>query len=65
MLRLPGIGPKKVKALHEELSIDTIEQLKAACDAGTVAALKGFGKKTLDKILEGILKKRKSRPQTG
>ncbi len=55
MLRLPGIGPKKVKALHDELKIDTIDQLKAACDAGTVAELKGFGKKTQDKILEGIV----------
>ncbi len=54
MLRLPSIGPKKVKALHDELKIDTIEQLKAACEAGTVADLKGFGKKTQDKILEGI-----------
>ena len=54
MLRLPSIGPKKVKALHDELKIDTIAQLKAACEAGTVADLKGFGKKTQDKILEGI-----------
>ncbi len=54
MLRLPSIGPKKVKLLHDELKIDTIEQLKAACEAGTVAELKGFGKKTQDKILEGI-----------
>ena len=54
MLRLPSIGPKKVKALHDELKIDTIAQLKAACEAGIVADLKGFGKKTQDKILEGI-----------
>ena len=54
MLRLPSIGPKKVKLLHDELKIDTIEQLKAACEAGTVAELKGFGKKTQDKIIEGI-----------
>jgi DNA polymerase (family 10) len=54
MLRLPGIGPKKVKSLHDELKIDSIPQLQAACEAGTVAELKGFGKKTQDKILEGI-----------
>lgn len=54
MLRLPGVGPKKVKALHDELKIDSIEKLKAACDAGTVAKLKGFGEKTQAKILEGI-----------
>ena len=54
MLRLPGIGPKKVKALHDNLGIDSTDALKKACEAGTVADLKGFGKKTQDKILEGI-----------
>ncbi len=54
MLRLPGIGPKKIKALHDELKIDTVAQLKSACEAGTVAELKGFGAKTQVKILDGI-----------
>ncbi len=54
MLRLPGIGPKKVKAMHTELGIDSIAKLKSACDAGEVAKLKGFGEKTQEKILAGI-----------
>jgi DNA polymerase (family 10) len=54
MLRLPGVGPKKVKALHELLDISTLDELKAACHAGQVAELKGFGAKTQDKILEGL-----------
>ena len=54
MLRLPGMGPKKVKALHETLHIDTIEKLKAACESGEVAKQKGFGEKTQAKILEGL-----------
>lgn len=54
MLRLPGVGPKKVKALHETLGIDTLDKLKAACESGEVAKLKGFGEKTQAKILEGI-----------
>jgi DNA polymerase (family 10) len=54
MLRLPGLGPKKVKALHETLGIDTIEKLKAACEAGEVAKQKGFGAKTQQKILDGL-----------
>lgn len=54
MLRLPGIGPKKVKALYDQLGIDSLEKLQAACAADTVAALKGFGAKTQQKILEGI-----------
>ncbi len=54
MLHLPGVGPKKVKVLHDELGIDSLEKLQAACAAGKVAALKGFGAKTQQKILDGI-----------
>src|SRR5262245_52958187 len=54
MLRIQGLGPKKVKALHENLQIDSIEKLKVACEAGEVAKLKGFGVKTQEKILTGI-----------
>jgi DNA polymerase (family 10) len=54
MLRIQGMGPKKVKALYDQLGIDTLDKLKAACEAGEVAKLKGFGAKTQQKILEGI-----------
>jgi DNA polymerase (family 10) len=54
MLRLPSMGPKKVKALHEQLGVDDLDKLKRACDEDRVAALKGFGAKTQQKILEGI-----------
>src|SRR5262249_45130129 len=54
MLRVQGLGPKKVKVLFEELGIDDLDKLKAACDADKVAKLKGFGAKTQQKILEGI-----------
>jgi DNA polymerase (family 10) len=54
MLRLPGIGPKKVKALYDRLGLDTLDKLKAACEAGEVANLKGFGAKTQQKIVEGL-----------
>jgi DNA polymerase (family 10) len=53
MLRIPGLGPKKVKALHEE-GISDLEALQKACEDGRVAKLKGFGAKTQDKILEGL-----------
>src|SRR5262249_22276166 len=49
-----GLGPKKVKAIHDELGIETLDALRQACEAGQVAKLKGFGDKTQDKILEGI-----------
>src|SRR5262249_33374290 len=54
VLRIQGMGPKKVKALYDELGIDDLDKLKAACERGEVAELKGFGKKTQEKILEGI-----------
>mgnify|MGYP002778006237 CR=1 FL=1 len=54
MLRIPGLGPKKVKALHESLGIDTLDKLRQACESGAVANLKGFGAKTQAKILEGL-----------
>jgi DNA polymerase (family 10) len=54
MLRLPGVGPKKVKALYGELGIDDLDKLRQACLQGQVAGLKGFGAKTQQKILEGL-----------
>jgi DNA polymerase (family 10) len=54
MLRIPGLGPKKVKVVHDTLQIDTVEKLRLACEAGDVAKIKGFGAKTQTKILEGI-----------
>lgn len=54
MLQIPGLGAKKIKALHGELGIDSIEALKAACSDGRVASLKGFGAKTAEKIVLGI-----------
>lgn len=54
MLDIPGLGPRKVKALHDKLKITSLEQLEAACQAGKVADLDGFGEKSQSKILEGI-----------
>jgi DNA polymerase (family 10) len=54
MLNIPGLGPKKVKVVHEKLGIDTIEALEAACKDNKLAELPGFGAKTETKILEGI-----------
>jgi DNA polymerase (family 10) len=53
-LRIPAVGPKKVKALFDQLGIDDLVKLKQACDEGRVASLKGFGAKTQQKILDGI-----------
>lgn len=54
MLRVPGLGPKKVAALFHELNVRTLADLRAAAESGKVAELKGFGKKTAESILEGL-----------
>ena len=58
MLDIPGLGPKKIKALHDELGIETVERLEQACKDGKIAGLKGFGEKTQTNILEGINRRR-------
>jgi DNA polymerase (family X) len=58
MLDLPGIGPKKIKAVHDELGIETVEQLEQACRDGRIAKLKGFGEKTAANICAGIERRR-------
>ncbi|MEZ6143592.1 MAG: DNA polymerase/3'-5' exonuclease PolX [Zavarzinella sp.] len=54
MLRIPKLGPKKIKVLHDELGIETLQALQEACEDGRVAKLKGFGAKTADNILQGL-----------
>ncbi len=54
MLEIPGLGAKKIKTLHDSLEISSIEELQQACEEGKIAELKGFGKKSEDKIAEGI-----------
>ena len=57
MLDIPGLGPKKIRALHTKLEVDSIEKLVAACQAGKVAELEGFGEKTQANLLEGVARK--------
>ncbi len=54
MLRIPGVGPKKVSVFFNELGLKSLADLKAACEAGRLSKLKGFGKKTEDSILANI-----------
>lgn len=54
MLSIPGLGPKKIRALHAKLGIADIAGLAAACTDGRVAQLDGFGEKSQEKILAGI-----------
>ena len=54
MLGIPGVGPKKIKALHDELGINSVADLQEACVKNEVAPLSGFGAKSQQKILDGI-----------
>ncbi len=54
MLKIPGLGPKKIAALGRDLGINSVADLEKACKDGRVAALPGFGEKTQEKILTGI-----------
>jgi DNA polymerase (family X) len=54
LLTVQDLGPKKAKALFEALGVGSIDELEAACRAGKVAALKGFGEKTQIKLLAGL-----------
>jgi DNA polymerase (family 10) len=59
MFSLPGLGAKKIKALHEKLQVSSIAQLHKACVAGRVAELPGFGKTTQEKLCTAIDERQK------
>ena len=60
---VPGLSLKKIVALHEALHIDSIADLKAACEEGLVSKVKGFGLKSQTKLLAVVEKL--ERPQDG
>lgn len=53
-LDISGLGPKKIHKIHSELGITELDELKAACADGRVAALDGMGAKSAEKILKSI-----------
>ncbi len=54
--RIPGLGPKTVRRLHDELDVTGPEDLEAAAKAGKVRELKGLGPKAEQNILDGLEK---------
>jgi len=54
MLAIPDVGPKTVALLHEQLGIETIDELEQAAREQRIRALKGMGAKTEENILRGI-----------
>ena len=54
MLRVPGVGPRTVRQLHDELGIDSVEALRAAAGDGQLRGLKGLSARTEENVLAGI-----------
>lgn len=54
LMNVPGIGPKRIKLLHDKLGIKTVAQLEAAARAHRISRLPGFGEKLEEDILNGI-----------
>jgi DNA polymerase (family 10) len=54
LLTIPGMGPKGVKAVYEQLNVTSISELKKAIESGSLAELPGFGDKKATAIAKGI-----------
>ena len=54
MLRISGLGPKRINTIYDQLHVNSIAELEQACKDDRVAHIPGFGKKTQDKIVQGI-----------
>jgi DNA polymerase (family X) len=63
MLTIPGMGPKKVKAIYDQLIIATVGELEYACHENRLVDLPGFGRKTQENILKGIAQLKQQRGQ--
>src|SRR3954468_15095959 len=54
VMHLPGFGPKRARTLYEELSVDSLEKLRAAAEAGEIRKLRGFGAKVEENLLRTL-----------
>ncbi|HEU0024137.1 MAG TPA: DNA polymerase/3'-5' exonuclease PolX [Thermoleophilaceae bacterium] len=52
--RIPGLGPKRVRALHEHLGIESLDDLRTAVEAGRLADVPGFGKKAEENVIAAL-----------
>ena len=58
LLAIPGLGVGRVRRLHAEAGIASLDQLEAACRDGRVTALRGFGPKLVESLLRRIARHR-------
>jgi DNA polymerase (family 10) len=63
ILRIPGLGPRKVRVIWESLGVSTLGELEYACHENRLVELPGFGLRSQEKVLRGIelLKKHRGR----
>jgi DNA polymerase (family 10) len=54
LFRVPGLGPKKIRALHDQLGVSSLGELEYACRENRLLELSGFGAATQEKVLQGI-----------
>ena len=54
LLRITGLGPKKIRLLRRELGVTSIADLKRVCQSGEITRLDGFGQKTCEQVLRSI-----------
>lgn len=64
LLKIPGLGPKRVKKLYSELDVNDLDDLKKAAQEGKIVSLEGFGEKTEKSILEELEKLQESEERT-
>jgi DNA polymerase (family 10) len=56
LLKVPGLGPKRIKSLHQDLGINTVDELSAANKQGRLSVIKGFSGKGIIKLQQAIEK---------
>ncbi len=54
LMKIPDLGPKRVAVIYKELGVETVEELRAAIEAGRISSLKGFGEKSEQKIFQAL-----------
>ena len=58
LIKIPGLGPKRVQMLHEKLHVNSLEDLKKAVENGSLETLHGFGPKLLAAITKALDRQR-------
>src|SRR3982751_524455 len=61
LMRVPGLSPEKVQQIHDTLGVASIDDLETAARDGRLVTVKGFGEKTIDRLLDAIAFKRRTK----